>query len=206
MYIKNASDLVLSLINRNFEVLFGKSDFNVSIDATNVNINVEVIINKEASVKFEISPDLKPIAFSMYAGFTALDDYDMKRLISDMAATSNAVIGILKTIADKEAKKEYIVFTTDEYVITTAFTDIGFTDSKGNRSLLLHRGKKFSSVTFDRQGNANTSEVPIEKLSEFIITASKGTKIDTYQDIGIVYYVNWMNYQDDEDEDNDVEL
>jgi hypothetical protein len=205
MYIKNTSDLVLSLINRNFEVLFGKSDFNVSIDATNVNINVEVIINKEASVKFEISPDFKPIAFSLYAGFTSLDDYDMKRLITDMTATSNAVIEILKTISDKEAKKENVIFSTDEYIITTAFTDIGLTDSKGNRTLLLHRGKKFSYITFDKQGNAVTSEVPVDKLSDFMATASKGMTIDTYQDIGIIYFVNWMNYQDEDDENNDIE-
>lgn len=205
MYIKNTSDLVLSLINRNFEVLFGKSDFNVSIDATNVNINVEVIINKEASVKFEISPDLKPIAFSLYAGFASLDDYDMKRLITDMTTTSNAVIDILKTISDKEAKKENVIFSTDEYIITTAFTDIGLTDSKGNRTLLLHRGKKFSYITFDKQGNAVTSEVPADKLSDFIATASKGMTIDTYQDIGIIYFVNWMNYQDEDDENNDIE-
>ena len=205
MYIKNTSDLVLSLINRNFEVLFGKSDFNVSIDATNVNINVEVIINKEASVKFEISPDLKPIAFSLYAGFASLDDYDMKRLITDMTTTSNAVIDILKTVSDKETKKENVIFSTDEYIITTAFADIGLTDSKGNRTLLLHRGKKFSYITFDKQGNAVTSEVPVDKLSDFIATASKGMKIDTYQDIGIIYFVNWMNYQDEDDENNDIE-
>lgn len=205
MYIKNTSDLVLSLINRNFEVLFGKSDFNVSIDATGTNINVEVIINKEASVKFEIGSDLKPIAFNMYAGFAALDDYDMKMLISNMTTTSNAVIGTLKTIANKEAKKEYVIFSTDEYIITTAFTDIGLTDSKGNRSLLLHRGKKFSSVTFDRQGNANTEEISVEKLAEFMTAASKGMTIDTYQDIGIIYFVNWMNYQDEDDENNDIE-
>lgn len=205
MYIKNTSDLVLSLINRNFEVLFGKSDFNVSIDATGTNINVEVIINKESSVKFEIGSDLKPIAFNMYAGFAALDDYDMKMLISNMTTTSNAVIGTLKTIANKEAKKEYVIFSTDEYIITTAFTDIGLTDSKGNRSLLLHRGKKFSSVTFDRQGNANTEEISVEKLAEFMTAASKGMTIDTYQDIGIIYFVNWMNYQDEDDENNDIE-
>ena len=205
MYVKNASDLVLALINRNFEVLFSKNDFSVSIDATGTNINVEVIINREAAVKFEIGSDLKPIAFSMYAGFATLDDYDMKMLISNMTATSNAVIGTLKTIADKEAKKEYVIFSTDEYIITTAFTDIGLTDSKGNRSLLLHRGKKFSSVTFDRQGNANTEEIPVEKLADFMTVASKGMTIDTYQDIGIVYYVNWLNYQDEDDENNDVE-
>jgi hypothetical protein len=205
MYIKNTSDLVLSLINRNFEVLFGKSDFNVSIDATNVNINVEVIINKEASVKFEISPDFKPIAFSLYAGFTSLDDYDMKRLITDMTTTSNAVIDILKTISDKESKKENVIFSTDEYIITTAFTDIGLTDSKGNRTLLLHRGKKFSYITFDKQGNAVTSEVPVDKLSDFMTTASKGMTIDTYQDTGIIFFVNWMNYQDEDDENNDIE-
>ena len=205
MYIKNASDLVLSLINRNFEVLFSKNDFSVSIDATGTNINVEVIINKEASVRFEIGSDLKPIAFSMYAGFAALDDYDMKMLISNMTTTSNAVIGTLKTIADKETKKEYVIFSTDEYIITTAFTDIGLTDSKGNRSLLLHRGKKFSSVTFDRQGNANTEEIPVDKLAEFMTAAAKGMTIDTYQDIGIIYFVNWMNYQDEDDENNDIE-
>ena len=205
MYIKNTSDLVLSLINRNFEVLFGKSDFNVSIDATNVNINVEVIINKEASVKFEISTDLKPIAFSLYAGFTSLDDYDMKRLITDMTTTSNAVIDILKTVSDKESKKENVIFSTDEYIITTTFTDIGLTDSKGNRTLLLHRGKKFSYITFDKQGNAVTSEVPVDKLSDFMATASKGMTIDTYQDAGIIYFVNWMNYQDEDDENNDIE-
>lgn len=205
MYIKNTSDLVLSLINRNFEVLFGKSDFNVSIDATNVNINVEVIINKEASVKFEISPDFKPIAFSLYVGFTSLDDYDMKRLITDMTTTSNAVIDILKTISDKESKKENVIFSTDEYIITTTFTDIGLTDSKGNRTLLLHRGKKFSYITFDKQGNAITSEVPVDKLSDFMATASKGMTIDTYQDTGIIYFVNWMNYQDEDDENNDIE-
>ena len=98
-----------------------------------------------------------------------------------------------------------MIFSTDEYIITTAFTDIGLTDSKGNRSLLLHRGKKFSSVTFDRQGNANTEEIPVDKLAEFMTAAAKGMTIDTYQDIGIIYFVNWMNYQDEDDENNDIE-
>ena len=205
MYIKNVSDLVLALINRNFEVLFGKEEFNVSIDATGTNINVEVIIHKEASVKFEIGADLKPIAFNMYAGFANLDDYDLTRLICDMTTTSNAIINTMKNIVSKEEKKEYIIFSTDEFIITTKFTDIGLTDTKGNRSLLLHRGKKFSYVTFDRQGNAITEEVPADKLVDFMETTTKGMELDTYQDNGIVYYVDWIYYIDEDDENNDVD-
>jgi hypothetical protein len=204
--IKNASDIVLNLIKRNFEVLFSKNDFSINMDATGPAINAEVIIYKEASVKFEIDPgDLKPVAFSMYAGLASLDDQDMTQLLSDMTRTSNAVLNTLRCISIRGAKKEYVVFSTDEYVITTAFTDIGFTDKKGNRSLLVHRGKKFSYITFDSQGNAITSEVPNDKLCDFIVSVSKGTVIDTYQDIGIIYFVNWLNYQDEEDENNDIE-
>jgi hypothetical protein len=206
MNIKNASDIVLHLIERNFEVLFSTNDFSIKMDATGPAINAEVVIFKEANVEFEISPnDLKPIAFNMYAGLSNLDDKDMTQLLSDMTTTSNAILNTLRNISMKSAKKEYVVFATDEYVITTAFTDIGFTDKKGNRSLLLHRGKKFSFVTFDNQGNAITSEVPVDKLADFMATASKGMTIDTYQDTGIIYFVNWMNYQDEDDENNDIE-
>lgn len=206
MNIKNASDMVLNLIERNFEVLFSKNDFVINIDETGPSINVEVVIYKEASVRFEISPtDMKPIAFNMYAGLVSLDEYDMTRMLSDMTCTSNAILNTLRTISTKTANKEYIIFSNDEYMITTSFTDIGLTDKKGNRTLLLHREKKFSYVTFDKQGNAVTSEVTIDKLSDFMIAATKGMKIDTYQDNGIIYFVNWLYYQDEEDEDNDID-
>ena len=202
MTIRNSADVVLSLVTKNFEVLFGKGDFSISIDSTGPSINVEVVIYKEASVKFEIDPeDLKPIAFNMYAGLDALQTYDMNQLLSDMTTTTNAVLNTLRNIYMKMTKKEYVVFATEDYAITTAFTDIGFTDKKGNRSLLLHRGKKYSLITFDNQGNAITAEVVVDKLFDIITDMSKNTTIDTYQDNGIVYFVNWMYYENEDDEE-----
>ena len=206
MDIKNASDIVLSLVTKNFEVLFSKNDFSISMDATGPSINVEVVIYKEASVKLEIDPtNLKPIAFTMYAGLDSLQTYDMSQLLSDMSATTKAILNTMRDIYMKSTKKEYVIFANDEYAITTAFTDIGFTDKKGNRRLLLHRGKKFSYITFDPQDNAITAEITLDKLQEFMMSISKGMSIDTYQDIGVVYFVNWLYYQDEDDENNDVE-
>ena len=205
MSTKLVDDIIMSVISRNFEVLFSKGDFNISFDATGPSINVEVVIYKEASVKFEVSTTMKPIAVTAYAGLDALDAYDMKRFWSDMSATTNAILDTFRAISAGIAKKEYVVFATEEYAITTKFTDIGFTDSKGNRSLLLHRGKKFSYITFDKQGNAITEEIALDKLTEFVEMTSVGKTIDTYQDNGVIYFVNWLNYQDEEDENNDIE-
>ena len=201
MFIRNVMGIAHKIIVKNFEVLFSKSDASLDMNSTAPFIDIGLRIQNDAFVRFNIDPDnLKPLSFSIYVGLSNIGE-DATQLISDMTRTSNAIIDTLRDISSHVVdKKELIIFSTDEYAITTAFTDIGFTDKDGKRSLLLHHGNKYSFITFDENGNAETKEVPVDELHTVIMDAAKDSTIDTYQDAGILYYVNWEHYRVEDDE------
>ena len=199
--------MIENLIKRNFEVLFSKDDFVVNftpLEIDDIFVSFEVVIFKHASIKFEIKFDFSVNAINLFTGFQDGIEYQQ---LEDITRTINAIVKTLNILHNNEYNGKPPIFFNNEYVITTDFTDIGFIKKTGERILLVHRNKYYSVIEFDESGAPITRTLDSEMdVYRWISAKGRTHTIDIYNNDGVVFYVNYLYYQDDEDEVTDNEI
>ena len=210
------SGIIEKLVKKNFGILFSESDISIKtevFDSENPYTIYEVIIYNEASIKFEIAFDFSVNAINLYTGFGNGLEFNQLR---DITATVNAIIKTLNLLKKSEDDGYEVLFSNDEYVITSEFKEIGFNMSN-MRELLVHRNKMYSLITFNSTGAANTIILTEVEAADMIKTKSE-TKVrvsgkpswrkitmDVSNDEGVIFFVDYEMYTDPEEELNDME-
>lgn len=210
------SEIIEKLVKKNFGILFSETDVTIKVenfDSENPYTIYEVIIYNEASIKFEIAFDFSVNAINLYTGFGNGLEFNQLR---DITTTVNAIIRTLNLLKKSEDEGYGVLFSNDEYVITSEFKEIGFNMSN-TRELLVHRNKMYSLITFDSSGAANTITLTELEAAELIRTKSE-TKVrasnkpywskiimDVSNDEGMIFFVDYEMYIDPEEELNDME-
>lgn len=210
------SEIIKKLVEKNFEILFSENDITIKTEefmTENPYTIYEVVIYNEASIKFEIAFDFTVNAINLYTGFGNGLEFSQ---LQDITTTVNAIIKTLNRLKKTEEDGYQVLFSNEEYVITSEFKEIGFNMSN-TRELLVHRNMMYSLITFDTTGTANTITLTELEAAETIRTKSEmkvrpagkpywsNITMDVSNDEGMIFFVDYEMYTDPDEELNDIE-